>query len=90
MTGIPILPSIVVSIAQALHHLQEQAQRLQASIAGDPSAPAPASAFSHRVTNLVDYVTRFGRLRRRKVILPRDNLLESAVDTFEKIAEVGR
>jgi hypothetical protein len=49
-----------------------------------------ASASGNRPPTLPDYVTRFGRLRRRKIVLPRENILKSAVDIFKTLAEVCR
>ena len=50
----------------------------------------PPSARAAGAVNLTDYVTRFGRLRRRKIVLPRENLLEAAVAAFKAAAaEVG-
>jgi hypothetical protein len=75
---------------QVIHQVQQQAERLQSSSARDASGPAPSgpAASLGRHINLSDYVMRFGRLRRRKIVLPRENILESAISAFEELAQV--
>lgn len=77
-----------------MHKIQEQARRLQASNrestgsnAGQSFLP-PGLRSGLNNLSIADYTVRFGNLRRRKMVLPRDNLLEAAVEAFKKAAEV--
>ena len=63
-------------------------------MAADPAVAAAnvpsfvgTAGMHHRQVNLTDYVNRFGRLRRCKVVLPREGILEAAITAFQHVLD---